>query len=230
MVERFVLNTIQTMILNGSYKFLMKSISLLLVLFGLFAASAVAQPSVVENNFSLLENRLFSKTISVDDTVSEAENNQQYPEPKSVMYKSLMVPGWGQIVNKQAWKVPIVYALYAGIGYYTYTVHQDYRDYKAAYYNAQRGEDTDFKFGPTPPGLQGVNQNQLRSNRNSLRNRRDLMFVVFVLAHGLNAVDAYVFAHMRSFDVSDDLSARATISPDLLASSAPGLTLSFQLK
>jgi hypothetical protein len=55
------------------------------------------------------------------------------------------------------------------------------------------------------------------------------MFVVLVLAHGLNAVDAYVFAHMRSFDVSDDLTARAAISPDLLASSAPGIKLSFQL-
>jgi len=140
-----------------------------------------------------------------------------------------MVPGWGQIINKQAWKVPIVYGLYAGVGYYTYTVHQDYRDYKAAYYNSQRGEDTDFKFGPTPERLQGVSANQLRSNRNSLRNRRDLMFVVFVLAHGLNAVDAYVFAHMRSFDVSDDLSAKATVSPDLLASAVPGIKLSLQL-
>lgn len=140
-----------------------------------------------------------------------------------------MVPGWGQIVNKQAWKVPIVYGLYAGIGYYAYTVHQDYRDYKAAYYNSQLGEDTDFKFGPTPESLQSLNANQLRNNRNSLRNRRDLMFVVFVLAHGLNAVDAYVFAHMRSFDVSDDLSARASLSPELFASSAPGIKLSFQL-
>lgn len=208
----------------------MKIISLLLVLSGISAVCAYTQPAVVQKDYYLLEHRLHSEAASFQDTVSVTDSEREYPSPKSVMYKSLMVPGWGQIVNQQAWKVPIVYALYAGIGYYTYTVHQDYRDYKAAYYNAQRGEDTDFKFGPTPPRLQGVNQNQLRSNRNSLRNRRDLMAVVFVLAHGLNAVDAYVFAHMRSFDVSDDLSARATLSPDLLASTAPGLKLSFQLK
>jgi len=205
----------------------MKSISLMLVFFGLIMPIS-AQPVLVEHDYFLLENRL-SNSAAVQDSVDTGSSQQEFPQPKSVMLKSLMVPGWGQIINKQAWKVPIVYGLYAGVGYYTYTVHQDYRDYKAAYYNSQRGEDTDFKFGPTPERLQGVSANQLRSNRNSLRNRRDLMFVVFVLAHGLNAVDAYVFAHMRSFDVSDDLSAKATVSPDLLASAVPGIKLSLQL-
>jgi len=213
--------------LNDFYRFLMKSISLLLIFFGLFT-SISAQPAFVEQDYFLLENRLTDSAV-VQDSIESESRQQEFPQPKSVMLKSLMVPGWGQIINKQAWKVPIVYGLYAGVGYYTYTVHQDYRDYKAAYYNSQRGEDTDFKFGPTPERLQGVSANQLRSNRNSLRNRRDLMFIVFVLAHGLNAVDAYVFAHMRSFDVSDDLSAKATISPDLLASTAPGIKLSLQL-
>ena len=199
----------------------------MLVFFGLIMPIS-AQPVLVEHDYFLLENRL-SNSAAVQDSVDTGSSQQEFPQPKSVMLKSLMVPGWGQIINKQAWKVPIVYGLYAGVGYYTYTVHQDYRDYKAAYYNSQRGEDTDFKFGPTPERLQAVSTNQLRSNRNSLRNRRDLMFVVFVLAHGLNAVDAYVFAHMRSFDVSDDLSAKATVSPDLLASAVPGIKLSLQL-
>ena len=221
------MSIILTMILNVCYRFLMKSISLLLLFLGLFSTIS-AQPSLIENDYFLLENR-YSDTIFEQDTITANNTSREFPKPKSVMFKSLMVPGWGQIVNKQAWKVPIVYGLYAGIGYYAYTVHQDYRDYKAAYYNTQRGEDTDFKFGPTPERLQGINANQLRSNRNSLRNRRDLMFVVFVLAHGLNAVDAYVFAHMRSFDVSDDLSASASILPDLLVSNTPGIKLSIQL-
>ena len=221
------MSIIQTMILNGFYKFLMKIISLLLI-FGGVLTSVSAQPSVVEQDYFLLENRYYTTALT-QDTVAAESQSSEFPKPKSVMFKSLMVPGWGQIVNKQAWKVPIVYGMYAGIGYYTYTIHKDYRDYKAAYYNSQRGEDTDFKFGPTPERLQGVNASQLQSNRNSLRNRRDLMLVVLVLAHGLNAVDAYVFAHMRSFDVSDDLSAKASITPELLASNAPGLKLSFQL-
>lgn len=192
--------------------------------------SAFCQNPVIVKDFSLLNLRISESHTNADTTNNPETNQKDYPAPKSVLYKSLMIPGWGQIVNRQAWKVPVIYGVFAGIGYYTYTVHQDYTDYRAAYYNAQRGEDTDFKFGPTPEELVGISSNQLLEARNTLRNRRDFMFVVMFLAYGLNAVDAYVFAHMRSFDVSDDLSATAVISPDLLVDSAPGITLSIQFK
>lgn len=199
-------------------------------LFIVLSGSAYGQHPVISKDFSLLNLRI-SETHTKADTTNNPETIQNdYPEPKSVMYKSLMIPGWGQIVNRQAWKIPVIYGVFAGIGYYTYTIHQDYTDYRAAFYNAQRGEDSDFKFGPTPDELAGISSNQLLDVRNSLRNRRDFMFVVMFLAYGLNAVDAYVFAHMRSFDVSDDLSAAAVIGPALLADSSPGITLSIQFK
>lgn len=205
----------------------MKIISaLFLCLF--YGIAAFGQHSIIDRDYLLLDLRISESYKTADITDTAEVNQNDYPEPKSVLYKSLMVPGWGQIVNRQPWKVPIIYGVFAGIGYYTYTIHQDYTDYRAAFYNAERGEDTDFKFGPTPDELVGMNSNQLREVRNSLRNRRDLMFVVMFLAHGLNAVDAYVFAHMRSFDVSDDLSATAVIGPDMLADSSPGITLSIQ--
>jgi len=210
----------------------MKIISLFSLL-AFYGSLTFGQHSIIDRDFSLLDLRISDSNKSADirDTTEANQNNQNdYPEPKSVLYKSLMVPGWGQIVNRQAWKVPIIYGVFAGIGYYTYTIHQDYTDYRAAFYNAERGEETDFKFGPTPDELVGISSNQLLEVRNSLRNRRDFMFVVMFLAHVLNAVDAYVFAHMRSFDVSDDLSATAVIGPDILADSSPGITLSIQLR
>jgi len=57
----------------------------------------------------------------------------------------------------------------------------------------------------------------LRQNRNFYRNRRDLVFVFIGLSYALNAIDAYVFAHLRSFDVSDDLSFRTDLEPVLIA-------------
>lgn len=168
----------------------------------------------------------YSDMLQVQDTTNRVR--ETFPSPRSVMFKSLMVPGWGQIENRQAWKVPIVYGLFAGVGYYTYYLNGQYQDYRAAFYNSFP-ENTDQRFGPTPVRLQGVNRSQLQSNRNSLRNRRDFMAVVFLLAYGLNAVDAYVFAHMRSFDVSDDLTARTILSPDLLVDGSPGITLSISL-
>jgi hypothetical protein len=163
----------------------------------------------------------------VQDTLQS--NSDSFPAPKSVLFKSMMIPGWGQIENKQIWKVPIIYGMFAGIGAYTVYLNNNYKDYRAAFYNSNQGEDNDFRFGPTPPSLANVNPNQLQSVRNSFRNRRDFMFVVMGLAYGLNALDAYIFAHMRSFDVSDDLSASAKIGPTILYDGQPGIRVSVRL-
>lgn len=203
----------------------MKWISLLSVLFFIFHLPVYAQYSFVEKDYSLLENRIYYSMLESepDGAYSESENNE-YPSPRSVMFKSLMIPGWGQIENGQIWKVPIVYGLFAGVAVYTVYLNDMYQDYRAAFYNTTQGADTDFKFGPTPERLEGINSNQLQSARNSFRNQRDFMFVVMGLAYGLNVLDAYVFAHMRSFDVSDDLSAR--VGPAIIDEKTPGVRVS----
>jgi len=205
----------------------MKQISFIFLLF-IISDSVYAQSSFLIKDQTLLEYRSISEDY-YSGSLLEVNNNSEYPEPKSVLYRSLILPGWGQVTNRQIWKVPIVYGVFAGIGYFAYQLHESYSDYRAAYYNVTRGEESDFKFGETPDYLIGVNQNQLRSNRNSLRNRRDFMFIVMGLAYALNAVDAYVFAHMRSFDVSDDLSANMQLSPAILADFSPGISLSVSL-
>lgn len=149
-----------------------------------------------------------------------------------VLKRSLIIPGWGQVTNNQAWKVPLVYGLIGGLTYYSIYLTKEYHDYRAAYYNSF-SSNTDLKFGSTPDYLVGANPASLQSNRNFLRNRRDFIYVTIALAYILNAVDAYVFAHLRSFDVSDDLSMNTTMKPDFIttatAVSAPGLSITFSL-
>jgi len=198
------------------------------------SSTASAQNNFLENDFTLLEKRQFSKlTDAVDESrvdVQDTQPREDFPSPGSVLLKSLMVPGWGQITNKQAWKVPIVYGLLTGSVLYTRYLTKQYHDYRAAFFNTTRGEDSDFRFGKTPTRLEGLNAEQLRSQRNSFRNQRDFSYVIIGLAYGLNVLDAYVFAHMRSFDVSDDLSATASIRPDLIDGRSAGMTFSFSLQ
>lgn len=152
------------------------------------------------------------------------------PEPKSVLYKSMILPGWGQIINRQAWKVPIIYGLLGGLGYYSVYLTKKYHDYRAAFYNLNPDTQQDFRFGSTPAYIpDNANIEELRSLRNTFKNRRDLVYVGLFLAYGLNLVDAYVFAHMRSFDISEDLSMRTRIQPSIMAQRAPGFTLSIDL-
>lgn len=172
----------------------------------------------ISSNLSFLPNSI---TIVQDEVVDV------YPDPKSVLRKSLIVPGWGQITNKQAWKVPIVYGLLGGLTYYSISLTKDYHDYRAAFYNLS---NDDFRFGQTPAYLDGITSQSLKSQRNFLRNRRDFIYVTIALAYALNAIDAYVFAHLRSFDVSDDLSLRPEMKPDIILTSTdqpiPALSLS----
>ncbi|RNC85794.1 MAG: hypothetical protein ED557_03190 [Balneola sp.] len=190
--------------------------SFLIVLFFLFPSATMAQE--ISSNLSFLPNSI---TIVQDEVVDV------YPDPKSVLRKSLIVPGWGQITNKQAWKVPIVYGLLGGLTYYSISLTKDYHDYRAAFYNLS---NDDFRFGQTPAYLDGITSQSLKSQRNFLRNRRDFIYVTIALAYALNAIDAYVFAHLRSFDVSDDLSLRPEMKPDIILTSTdqpiPALSLS----
>lgn len=146
---------------------------------------------------------------------ADSSKTNTFPDPKMVLRRSLIIPGWGQITNKQAWKVPIVYGLIGGLGYYSVYLTKQYHDYRAAYYNSF-DSNTDLRFGPTPERLVGQTAAGLKSNRDFLRNRRDFIYVTIFLSYVLNAVDAYVFAHLRSFDVSDDLSMNKRFQPNTI--------------
>ena len=159
--------------------------------------------------------RLNLKDEKNSDIGSDDNINDTVPDPSSVWRKSMMIPGWGQVVNEQTWKVPLIYGLLAGLTYYSILMDQNYRDYRAAFYNSQ-SDNEDQRFGPTPEYIDpNTNPESLRYTRNLYRNRRDLTFIGILLGYGLNIVDAYVFAHMRDFDVSDDLSANISIDNPL---------------
>jgi hypothetical protein len=169
-------------------------------------------------------------SLQLQDT-TRADLNPQLPDPKSVLFKSMFIPGWGQVINDQVWKVPVIYGILGGLGYYSVYLTKKYHDYRAAYYNLNPDNpNNDMRFGPTPSYInQNADPRQIRNARNTFRNRRDLVYVGIVVAYGLNIIDAFVFAHMRSFDVSDDLSMRPSLKPNIMAHSTPGVTLSIDL-
>lgn len=186
---------------------------------------------VTAQSVSPIETRDSLKSVSNQTSELTSTKKDTVPIPKAVMFKSLIIPGWGQVVNKQTWKVPIVYSAILGLGYYSYWLHGQYSDFRAAYYNSFAESDAtyaDERFGPTPDRLIGAVPSVLLNYRDYYRNQRDLMIVYTVLMYGLNAVDAYIFAHLRDFDVSDQLTAEVVpIQVNGLWSSQLKLTVRF---
>ncbi len=158
------------------------------------------------------------------------------PRPRKVLLKSAIIPGWGQVVNKQYWKVPIIYGALVGLSWYSVQMTKNYHEFRAAYYNSlsdpSRNYHSDQRFGPTPAYLVGQSADALKYYRNYYRNTRDMVYLGIGLAYGLNIIDAYVYAQMRDFDVSNNLSVQASIVPQNIPAQGTGvgLQLTFRLK
>lgn len=114
---------------------------------------------------------------------------------------SAMIPGAGQVYNKQVWKVPIIYA---GAGALIYSMswnNKNYQKYLSAY---KLDSDTSSATKSEYSGLYSV-QN-LIVLKDYYRRNRDFSAIGLVLLYTANIVDAYVYGQFFNFDISDDLS------------------------
>ncbi len=124
--------------------------------------------------------------------------------PHTATIRSAIIPGWGQIYNKKYWKLPLVWgALGVTGGIYFYNVKY-YRDLKQAY--IYRTDDNDANDALINPDFRNLSTESIRSYRNSFRQNVDYSVLFFILFWGLNVVDATVDAHLKAFDVDDNLS------------------------
>src|SRR5690606_18549647 len=111
-----------------------------------------------------------------------------------------------------------------------------YQDLRTALLIRTDGDPTTIDRYSNHPTLGEDRQrgtDNLRYNRDFYRRNRDLTVLLSVLAYTLNVAEAYVHAHLKEFDVSDDLSMR--IEPNLMQvpgtyTTTPGLTLTLTTK
>ena len=61
---------------------------------------------------------------------------QWVPNPTKATWMALVFPGGGQIYNKKYWKLPIIYAGFAGCAYALTWNNRMYKDYSSAYKDA----------------------------------------------------------------------------------------------
>ena len=160
--------------------------------------------------------------------------------PRQATLKSLMIPGWGQIYNRQYWKLPLVAGAFVTLGMIANWNNVRYNKYRDFYYQVSpRAEDPSFKppttvAVPYEDGtIRDLDINQLKRLTDGYRRNRDYTYIGMVLAWTFNVVDANVSAHLKTFDVSDDISLKVKPTVDYLPFSqslVSGVTLSFNFK
>lgn len=154
-------------------------------------------------------------------------------EPRKAAIYSAIFPGLGQIYNKKYWKVPIVYT---AVGIPIYTFFDNKRWYNRLRYALEVGsmDPTDPTYNDALSAVDsklqkfvvGGRSDVLLNWRNEYRKNMDYSILFTLLFWGLNVVDATVDAHLKGFNVNDNLTLQ--VKPALLSNSTIGVSLVFK--
>jgi hypothetical protein len=129
--------------------------------------------------------------------VSVTEKKEKSPKTAALCS---IIPGGGQIYNGKYWKVPIVYGVIGGAGYWLYSNHEKYLYYRDEYRLRLNGATEGLN-----PELANMSTENVAFNEKHYQRNQELGVFVFLICYGLNIVDAMVDAHFSTYDVSDNL-------------------------
>jgi hypothetical protein len=132
--------------------------------------------------------------------------------PAKAAFFSAVLPGLGQAYNKKYWKIPMVYAA-LGSSLYGYLNSQSaYTEFRNAFKSRRAGFMTDKYYdlnnSGLVPGSPDISDSSLQKAQELAQDNRDLALVVTIGIYALNIIDANVDAHLKQFNVSQDLSFR----------------------
>jgi hypothetical protein len=122
-----------------------------------------------------------------------------YGDARKATLMSACFPGLGQIYNRKYWKAPVIYAALGGLAYWGVNNHIQYKYYS----NNLRFEHDD---DPSTINTTGYSTSQLIEQKKYYQKYRDISIMLGMLVYLVNIIDANVDAHLKTFDVSDNLS------------------------
>lgn len=184
------------------------------------------------------------------DMEAAKENVRPHSPHRATIY-AMVLPGLGQVYNRQWWKLPI---LYGGVGATVYGIGWNSRNlkkYKSAYidyslYIEEKAKNPEIPYPENPSwekvylggGVENFTaqqqanfQTQLKNRKTNFKRNRDLLYIVMGGIYAIQIIDACVFAHFYDFEINEDLS--LNVQPDSFYTPAAGgmvgltLTLNF---
>ena len=127
--------------------------------------------------------------------------------PRIIFQRSMLVPGWGQLMNKDYWKLPVVYGAAAGGLIAIRSNNKRYNYYLDHVEILEESNQTSMPPLDNPNGISISKETYARA-ASAFKRYRDLSIIGFAVGWTLFAVEANVTAHLKTFDISDDISLR----------------------
>ena len=209
-------------------------LSSLFLIFTILTTSAQENDSIPKAKDSL-EVDLKEKGIVVQDIEVKNGKDINPLAPSKAAFYSAVLPGLGQVYNKRYWKVPIVYAV-IGTGVYAYTYNNDIYDrFRTAFKRRQAGFTDDEFYDINGDNAEGaepdLDLDDLERQQENYQRDRDLALVITIAMYALNIIDANVDAHLKQFNIDEDLSLNVKPYLDLNPiTNNPNYGLAFTIK
>lgn len=134
-------------------------------------------------------------------------STNEVSDVKKATTLSMICPGAGQFYNKSYWRIPIVVGMFASTIYVYDWNNRGYQRFKTAYNLVMdyTNNPDDYPDGSPDEFAGAYSASTLKSYRNSYRRNRDFAVILTAGAYLLQVLDAHVDAHLKDFDISDDL-------------------------
>jgi hypothetical protein len=145
--------------------------------------------------------------VKLEGKIDSLKNQPLHSPGKAALYAAVM-PGAGQAYNRKYWKIPLVLGGIAGFGYAIYFNNNRHLYFKDIYNAKQAIAAGNRDVIDLEPRRSLENT---RLNRDYFKRNRDFSVILSILFYGLTIVDASVDAHLKNFDLSEDL--KASIIP-----------------
>src|SRR4051794_9804288 len=165
----------------------------------------LASASIVDTTIKDTTIKGTTKKITRDSTpVIKDTIKKKKHDPAKATRRSAIIPGWGQAYNHEYWKIPLVYGALA-IPAATFAYNNKWYKKTRDAYNIVVSGDT-ARYDEIDPKLisqttgQPLSAQDLQYYRNAFRKDRDYSVLFFMIAWGVNIVDATVFGHLKDFD------------------------------
>jgi len=165
--------------------------------------------------------------LVVEDTITKKQAYDPLAPARAAFYSSVL-PGLGQANNGKYWKIPIIYAG-IGTGVYFYMRNDaDYNRFRDAYKRRLAGFTDDEFFGTGSTPL--ISNNRLIDAQKSTQRNKNVSIIVSLGFYLLNIIDANVDAHLKQYDISDDLSITPKLNTNNIVPPSYGLSFRYTLK
>ncbi len=166
-----------------------------------------------------------AKTESIDVKKETPASLMEHSPKKATLYSAIL-PGLGQAYNKKYWKIPVIYAGFAGCSYLIISNMAEHKKFVDAYVWWDEGRQGD------PPNEYATRytKDNLLNGQYQYRRSLELSIIATLAWYGLNIIDATVDAHFFNFDISEELTLKwqPVIIPTLAGQNVSGISLTLK--